>query len=123
MLNPTEHILQIYEAKLDEERAKKAAKTRKPVEDKPSTSCSNQAVEAGSAQKKEEVQKNEKRDEKSTIKNGLVKRAEKRKADTNKPVSIQDSSASAAYKSLFTTCEEAKRKPEPHWVTHNPLFY
>ncbi|VDN42767.1 unnamed protein product [Gongylonema pulchrum] len=28
MLNPPEHILQIYEAKLEEERAKKAAKTR-----------------------------------------------------------------------------------------------
>lgn len=50
------------------------------------------------------------------------KKAEKRKAVA--PLSIQDDkNATPAYKSLFTTCEEAKRKPEPHWITHNPLFY
>lgn len=43
---------------------------------------------------------------------------------TKKFKSIQkDPNASAAYKSLFSSCEAAKNQPKAHWVTHNPLFY
>ncbi|CDW56632.1 Rtf2 domain containing protein [Trichuris trichiura] len=38
--------------------------------------------------------------------------------------SIQDDpTTSKAYKSLFTTSKEAKERPQPHWVTYNPLYY
>lgn len=38
--------------------------------------------------------------------------------------SIQDDpKASKAYKSLFNTCDKAKNQQQPHWITHNPLFY
>lgn len=59
----------------------------------------------------------------------LVKKAEKRKAEAMNGLlkgktSIQDDpNKSDVYKKLFTTCEEAKNKPQQHWVTHNPLFY
>ncbi|KIH57888.1 hypothetical protein ANCDUO_11916 [Ancylostoma duodenale] len=48
------------------------------------------------------------------------KKAEKRKAESD----IQsDPTKSEAYKKLFTTCEEAKKKPTQHWITYNPLYY
>ncbi|KAM7538335.1 hypothetical protein Aperf_G00000067088 [Anoplocephala perfoliata] len=38
--------------------------------------------------------------------------------------SVQDDpNASSAYKSLFTTCEEARNQPKSHWVTFNPLYF
>nr|CAH8847708.1 unnamed protein product [Trichobilharzia regenti] len=46
-------------------------------------------------------------------------------AETSVPnKSIQeDPNVSSVYKSLFNTCEEAKRQPKPHWVTFNPLYF
>uniref|UniRef100_A0A5S6QBG5 Replication termination factor 2 n=1 Tax=Trichuris muris TaxID=70415 RepID=A0A5S6QBG5_TRIMR len=35
----------------------------------------------------------------------------------------EDPTTSKTYKSLFTTCKEAKERPQPHWVTYNPLYY
>lgn len=35
----------------------------------------------------------------------------------------KDPSASAAYKSLFTSHTSAKSQGKAHWVTHNPLYY
>lgn len=41
-----------------------------------------------------------------------------------KPKTIQeDPTKTAAYKSLFNTCEKAKNQMQPHWITHNPLYY
>ncbi|VDK33551.1 unnamed protein product [Taenia asiatica] len=38
--------------------------------------------------------------------------------------SVQDDpNASSAFKSLFTTSEEARRQPKAHWVTFNPLYF
>ncbi|CAG9532018.1 unnamed protein product [Cercopithifilaria johnstoni] len=119
LLNPPQDVLEIYK-KLEEERLKrKLSKVPKSTEKK--SSAASKMEEIGSTQKKEKVRENKK--ETATLINfeGLLRKAEKRKAD--KISSIQDSNASAAYKSLFTTCEEAKHKPEPHWITHNPLFY
>lgn len=77
--------------------------------------------EVETTQKKEIVREHKREAVTSADFKRLLGKAEKRKSD--KISSIQDSNASAAYKSLFTTCEEAKHKPEPHWITHNPLFY
>ncbi len=35
----------------------------------------------------------------------------------------EDSTASKAYKSLFTTSDKARNQPKAHWVTYNPCFY
>ncbi|CAL8088650.1 unnamed protein product [Calicophoron daubneyi] len=35
----------------------------------------------------------------------------------------EDPNASTVYKSLFNTCEEAKRQPKAAWVTYNPLYF
>ncbi|ELT93342.1 hypothetical protein CAPTEDRAFT_157491 [Capitella teleta] len=34
-----------------------------------------------------------------------------------------DPTKSTAYKSLFNTCEKARNQMQPHWITHNPLYY
>lgn len=34
----------------------------------------------------------------------------------------KDPSASAVYKSLFTTHEEAKSHSKAHWITYNPFY-
>ena len=42
-------------------------------------------------------------------------------SDSGKTGSIQsDPKASAAYKSLFTSCDKAKQQAKAHWVTYNP---
>lgn len=49
-----------------------------------------------------------------------TKKEEKEKAER----SVQkDNSKSDVFKSLFTTSEEAKKRPTSHWVTYNPLYY
>uniref|UniRef100_A0A0R3RQ60 Replication termination factor 2 n=1 Tax=Elaeophora elaphi TaxID=1147741 RepID=A0A0R3RQ60_9BILA len=118
ILNPPEDILEIYKKLEEERRERKLNKASRSTEKKSSTACKVEEVE--SIQKKEVVKKQIKEAATSVDFKGLLRKAEKRKADKS---SIQDSNASAAYKSLFTTCEEAKHKPEPHWITHNPLFY
>lgn len=56
--------------------------------------------------------------------NGKAASSAKSASDEKKPKSIQnDPNASSAYKSLFNTCEKAKNQQQPHWITHNPLFY
>ncbi|CAH8518249.1 unnamed protein product [Schistosoma mattheei] len=35
----------------------------------------------------------------------------------------EDPNLSSAYKSLFNTCEQAKRQQKSHWVTFNPLYF
>uniref|UniRef100_A0A0L8FN82 Replication termination factor 2 n=1 Tax=Octopus bimaculoides TaxID=37653 RepID=A0A0L8FN82_OCTBM len=35
----------------------------------------------------------------------------------------KDSKNSMVYKSLFTSSEECKKKPEQHWITYNPLYF
>ncbi|KAL3997854.1 Rtf2 RING-finger family protein [Acanthocheilonema viteae] len=118
LLNPPQDVLEIYK-KLEEERLKrKLSKASRSTEKKSNTICKMEEIE--STQKKEIVREHKREAATSDFK-GLLRKAEKRKSD--KISSIQDSNASAAYKSLFTTCEEAKHKPEPHWITHNPLFY
>uniref|UniRef100_A0A915PZS6 Replication termination factor 2 n=1 Tax=Setaria digitata TaxID=48799 RepID=A0A915PZS6_9BILA len=92
----------------------------KLTEEKANTSCKIEEIEF--TQNKEKEREHKKEAAALTVFSGVIRKAEKRKA-TDKTTSIQDSNASAAYKSLFTTCEEAKHKPEPHWITHNPLFY
>ncbi|VDO68054.1 unnamed protein product, partial [Onchocerca flexuosa] len=127
LLNPPEDVLEIYK-KLEEERKRKLSKVPKSTEKKDMI-CKMEKIE--STQKKKEIESTQKdvvRQYKreaatSTDCKELHGEAKKRKATVIKTDSIQDSNASAAYKSLFTTCEEAKHKPEPHWITHNPLFY
>ncbi|CDS42654.1 protein of unknown function DUF602 [Echinococcus multilocularis] len=49
---------------------------------------------------------------------------EDRKAPAPAYASVQDDpNASSAFKSLFTTSEEARRQPKAHWVTFNPLYF
>lgn len=41
-----------------------------------------------------------------------------------KKLCIQDDpTASKTFKSLFTSSEAAKNQQQPHWITHNPLYY
>ncbi|CAH8496682.1 unnamed protein product [Schistosoma turkestanicum] len=44
------------------------------------------------------------------------------KSSTSRSIQ-EDPNLSSAYKSLFNTCEQAKRQPKPHWVTFNPLYF
>ncbi|MCP9260998.1 hypothetical protein DINM_004391 [Dirofilaria immitis] len=120
LLNPSKDILEIYK-KVEEERLKrKLSKTSKWT--KKDITCDLEEIE--STQRKEEIERTQKnkivtqhkkkRQYRSTLRGCLRERRNGKQLDSD---------ASAAYKSLFTTCEEAKYKPEPHWITHNPLFY
>ncbi|VIO96749.1 Uncharacterized protein BM_BM1860 [Brugia malayi] len=119
LLNPPQDVLEIYKQVEEERLKRKLSKTSKLTEKKLSMT-SELGIE--STQKKEMVNEHRRTTTSADFK-GFLRKAEKRKATTAKSSSIQDSNASAAYKSLFTTCEEAKHKPKPHWITHNPLFY
>uniref|UniRef100_A0A2K6WAT4 Replication termination factor 2 n=1 Tax=Onchocerca volvulus TaxID=6282 RepID=A0A2K6WAT4_ONCVO len=128
LLNPPEDVLEVYK-KLEEERKRKLNKALKSTEKKDMI-CKMEKIE--STQKKQEIESTQKNDVvrqykreavTSTDFKELLKKVKKQKATVIRTDSIQDSNASAAYKSLFTTCEEAKHKPKPHWITHNPLFY
>lgn len=47
-----------------------------------------------------------------------------KRPDAAHTASVQDDpNASAVFKSLFTTSEEAKNQPKGHWVTYNPLYF
>ncbi|OAF65730.1 hypothetical protein A3Q56_06546 [Intoshia linei] len=35
----------------------------------------------------------------------------------------ENPSLSTSYKSLFNTCEKAKKQPKPNWVTNDPGYY
>ncbi|KAK6106600.1 Rtf2 RING-finger family protein [Brugia pahangi] len=119
LLNPPQDVLEIYKQVEEERLKRKLSKTTRLTEKKLSMTCE---LGIESTQKKEMVDDHRQTATSADFK-GFLRKAEKRKATTAKSSSIQDSNASAAYKSLFTTCEEAKHKPEPHWITHNPLFY
>uniref|UniRef100_A0A915AM62 Replication termination factor 2 n=1 Tax=Parascaris univalens TaxID=6257 RepID=A0A915AM62_PARUN len=96
VLNPPSELRKVYEAKLEEEREKKNRK----------------------AQHQNGVNGNLKQTKAENTDSSSKQKPEKRKM-----ASIQDDErASAAYKSLFTTSEEAKKRPKGHWVTYNPLF-
>ncbi|CAD6186356.1 unnamed protein product [Caenorhabditis auriculariae] len=112
-LYPEEEKLAEYERKLLAERAeKKAKKELKTTNGEPANDVA--ALEAAEKKKKREEIKKE-----LLGKDG--KKAEKRKATTSDIQS--DPTKTEAYKRLFTTCEEAKNKPEGNWVTYNPLYY
>ncbi|VDM25269.1 unnamed protein product [Toxocara canis] len=102
VLNPPEELRRIYETRLEEEREKKSKKNH-----------NKEGVSDESKSKKTQI---------ATASESTPKhKAEKRKLASS---SIQDDkNASLVYKSLFTTCEEAKRRPKAHWITYNPLFY
>lgn len=98
VLNPPDELRKVYEAKLEEEREKKNSRS----------------------QHKDGVAEKSKQNETESTDQPIKKRVAKRKIV---PSSIQDDEkASSAYKSLFTTCEEAKKRPKGHWITYNPLF-
>ncbi|VDK43977.1 unnamed protein product [Anisakis simplex] len=106
VLNPSDELRRTYETKLEEERKK----NRKKKE----SSNFNAASSSSNATKNQKIQNAGSH----LSSNGKDK---KRKMEDS---SIQnDEKASTVYKSLFTTCEEAKRRPKPHWITYNPLFY
>lgn len=70
-------------------------------------------------------------DDKRRFTNGDIKQKPKASAEnkgsklsTSASRSIQqDPKASAVYKSLFTSCQEAKKQKQAHWVTFNPQYF
>ncbi|KAK6042459.1 hypothetical protein COOONC_20035 [Cooperia oncophora] len=116
VLNPDDELLETYKQKLSAERAEKKQKKKNGENEKPVEEDSEKKVVINGSAKK--VGSDHKKGEDAD--KCKLKKAEKRKAESD----IQsDPTKSEAYKKLFTTCEEAKRKPEQHWVTYNPLYY
>ena len=72
--------------------------------------------------KEKKISKSDKKPEQ----NGAASSKVKPKQDKSKPKSVQkDPKASEAYKSLFTTCDEAKKQGAQHsgWVSFNPQYF
>lgn len=62
-------------------------------------------------------------DTKQKLTNGSTVRSMNDTVDLSKASSIQkDPKASAAFKSLFTSCNKAKNQMKGHWVTSNPYW-
>ncbi|MFH4979607.1 hypothetical protein AB6A40_006316 [Gnathostoma spinigerum] len=116
VLNPTEELLEKYRHKLEEERRmkKKNKQGEKSNEQaKTKSIVSDEHVPAQSTSKRHRPA--------SPINNTSCTEPTKRRV-VEKSIQ-QDENASKVYKSLFTTCEEAKNRPKPNWITYNPLFY
>uniref|UniRef100_A0A1I7XGP8 Replication termination factor 2 n=1 Tax=Heterorhabditis bacteriophora TaxID=37862 RepID=A0A1I7XGP8_HETBA len=101
-LYPEDELLQEYVKKLAVERAYRKNKKEKSKGD-------------------DEKQKNRKSGQIDHL-TDRSRKVEKRKVESESEIQA-DPTKSASYKKLFTTCEEAKAKPEGHWVTFNPLYY
>ncbi|CAB3408378.1 unnamed protein product [Caenorhabditis bovis] len=112
VLNPDEQTLELYKARWETEKAaKKAAKEAKKsgkveVEAKPSSSSTMTNVLSGEKLNKKKVE-------------ATSDASRKRKADVSDIQS--DPTKSDTYKKLFTTCEDAKKKTEGHWMLSVPL--
>ncbi|KAK5973109.1 hypothetical protein GCK32_006466 [Trichostrongylus colubriformis] len=116
VLNPDDDLLEVYKQKLAAERAEKKQK-KKNVETEKSAEVDNGKKTISNGTAKDVGVDHKKKEDTDKCK---LKKTEKRKAESD----IQsDPTKSDAYKKLFTTCEEAKRKPEQHWITYNPLYY
>jgi len=107
-------------------KAEKKAKKKKTSETATSSDPkSSTAVEGAGCSKKPHNG-----EESSSKTNGLAKKSDKRAGDQKDTVrpkkakTIQeDPNATAAYKSLFTTCDKAKNQQKAHWVTFDPCHY
>jgi len=130
VLNGTEEDLPLMQSNMADRKAK--AKAEKKAKKKKTTSetvaiCetkSSTSTHVASSTKKPHAE------ESSSKSNGIAKKAEKRSADQKdtarpkKAKTIQeDPNATAAYKSLFTTCDKAKNQQKAHWVTFDPCHY
>ncbi|VDM59824.1 unnamed protein product [Angiostrongylus costaricensis] len=117
VLNPDDELLEQYKQKLSDERKEKKAKKNNHESNEVESGGDVQTKASLMTQAKEVGNTNVKKEDKAK---NSVKKPEKRKAESD----IQsDPTKSDAYKKLFTTCEEAKKKPTQHWVTYNPLYY
>ncbi|KAK0426383.1 hypothetical protein QR680_009682 [Steinernema hermaphroditum] len=110
VLNPPEELLKKYEADLLAERAaKKAAKAAKANGAVEEVDCAGPSTKNGEASSSKQEKPTE-------------KTAPKRKADPTVKSVQDDPTASKVFKSLFTSSDAAKKRPQAHWVTYNPLF-
>ncbi|CAJ0923185.1 unnamed protein product, partial [Mesorhabditis belari] len=136
VLNPSEELLAEYKERLATEKkvkkekkvAEKEANGTNQVVNEPVAGPSNGAPTRKHSANEDQLPPKAQPVGEAAVAVNQVKKAEKRKAEAmgilKGKVSIQeDPTKSDVYKKLFTTCEEAKNKPEQHWVTHNPLFY
>ncbi|CAP37413.1 Protein CBG20397 [Caenorhabditis briggsae] len=138
ILNPEDEQLELYKLKWEAEKAEKAAakkeKAKKTAEkmeaaamasEGPSTSSDAPGPSAPGSRGMASVGKSADLAKKLEIAKlgagASDRKAEKRKATSSDIQS--DPTKSDTYKKLFTTCEAAKKKPDGHWVTYNPLYY
>jgi len=100
ILNPTDEERAVYITKMETERlAKKSARCQE--------SADSSTIESAPTRKRKAIN-----DPSSSS-----------SSSTKTPTLQKDPSKSSAFKALFTTSEAAKRQPQQHWVTHNPLYY
>ncbi|PAV59819.1 hypothetical protein WR25_08030 [Diploscapter pachys] len=125
-LYPDDDLLEMYKERLAAQKAEKKSKKENKEEAKNGDAAAENEVKIGtSAIVKKEVPESSKLESKLKL-NGIKTESgeRKRKAAAEPTTSIQsDPTKSSTYKKLFTSCEEAKAKPQGHWVTHNPLYY
>ena len=112
-LYPDEELLEVYKQRIvDESAAKRAEK------------CAKKLSTDVDTEKTQIVGANGKKATKDQMKIKTEQNGQKRKAENGAEHSLQDNpSLPKSVKSMFTTSEEAKKRPQGHWVTHNPLYY
>ncbi|RCN53248.1 hypothetical protein ANCCAN_00807 [Ancylostoma caninum] len=121
VLYPSDELLEEYKQKLAAERAEKKNKKKNGENGVEKVNCEgSEKKDAVNGEIKKEEHNHKDHSHKKKEEKEKSKKAEKRKAESD----IQsDPTKSEAYKKLFTTCEEAKKKPTQHWITYNPLYY
>lgn len=97
------------------------ASTSTPSTSSARTSASSKLTN-GTTQHKSKLTNGSSADSKLT--NGIKGGSKVVNGDKKSFRTIQDDpSASAVYKSLFNTCDKAKRQVQGHWVTYNPQYF
>lgn len=124
VLNPNEDDVELNLAKL-KHRKELAAQAKA---DKKAAKSSKKEASSTVASTPSDPTKNKKRsiDQVSSSFKGVTTiRNPISLTDTNKkPKSVQDDpKASDTYKSLFNTCDKAKKQTQGHWVTFNPQYF
>uniref|UniRef100_A0A1I7UNX8 Replication termination factor 2 n=1 Tax=Caenorhabditis tropicalis TaxID=1561998 RepID=A0A1I7UNX8_9PELO len=128
ILNPEPEQLELYKVKWEAEKAEKAAakKAKKSAQDVVPEGPKQENPVGKHIDLKKKLEFNKITASSSSAAGASSSSSSDRKAEKRKAQSsdIQsDPTKSDTYKKLFTTCEAAKKKPDGHWVTYNPLYY
>lgn len=129
----TERMNKRREAAKLEKKARKADKKKAEVSTSEDAGCSSSkiaclsnGVRANGSGKSKLTNDSKKMDSTkiaATVASGSGTSSSSKSSSKGNTMLQNDPKNSSIYKSLFTSSEECKNKPEQHWITYNPLYF